>query len=149
MICSLNCKKGFYTKVPYVLNFKRQGEVLLYFLLSLTLHLTYYLFQPFCKLSQYARYTRQMKDYLRSYYFNSLNLCQKCNLKNIDLTWVTLENNNKFDALHNFTFLDTLWQDPHFLKRLYTTVHNVNLQSLQITPSKKCIIIDFFFQLQH
>ena len=36
---------------------KWEAEVYLYFLFSLTLHLTYYLFQPFCKFCQYARYT--------------------------------------------------------------------------------------------
>ena len=85
-----------------------------------------------------------MKDYLRSYCFSLLDSYQKRNLKNIALTWVSLEKNRKFDTLYNYTFLDTLWQDPNFLKRLYTTVHNVNLQSLQITPSKSASSLIFF-----
>ena len=40
----------------------------------------------------------QTKDYLRSSCFSSLDLCQKRNLKNIALTWVTLEKNSKFDT---------------------------------------------------
>ena len=44
----------------------------------------------------------ELKDSLRNYCFSSLDLCQKLNLKNIPLPWVTLE---------NFTFLGTLWQD--------------------------------------
>ena len=40
----------------------------------------------------------QMKDYLRSYCFSSLDLCRKRNLKNIALTWVTLEKNSKLDT---------------------------------------------------
>ena len=40
----------------------------------------------------------QTKDYLRSSYFSSLDLCRKRNLKNIASTWVTLEKNSKFDT---------------------------------------------------
>ena len=80
---------------------------------------------------------RQMKDYLRSYCFSLLGLCRKCNLKNIALTWFTLEENIKFDTSHNFThFWTHYWQDSHFLKRLHTTARNVNLKSWQIAPSK-------------
>ena len=46
---------------------------------------------------------RQMKDYLRSYCFSLPDLYQKRNLKNIALTWVSLEKNRKFDTLYNFT----------------------------------------------
>ena len=45
----------------------------------------------------------ELKDSLRSYCFSSLDLCQKRNLKNIPLPWVTLEKNNKFDTSHSFT----------------------------------------------
>ena len=69
-------------KVPYFLNFKWEVEVYLYFLFSLTLHLSYYLLQPFCKFCQYTTYTTT-KDLLRSYCFSLLDLCRKCNLKNI------------------------------------------------------------------
>ena len=61
------------------------------------------LFQPFCKFCQYASTPHQMKDYLRSYCFSSLDLRQNRNLKNIALIWVTLEKNSKFDTLHSFT----------------------------------------------
>ena len=58
LICSLTLKKeGFYTKVPYFLNFKWEAEVYIYFLFSLTLHVTYHFFQPFRRFCQYARYT--------------------------------------------------------------------------------------------
>ena len=105
LICSLTLKKeeGFSTKVPYFLNFKWEAEVYLYFLFSLTLHSTFYLFQPFCKFCQYASTPHQMKDYLRSYCFSSLDLRQNRNLKNIALIWVTLEKNSKFDTLNSFT----------------------------------------------
>ena len=43
-----------------------------------------------------------MKDLLRSYCFSLLDLCRKCNLKNIALPWVTLGENSKFDTLHSF-----------------------------------------------
>ena len=45
----------------------------------------------------------QLKDSLKSFCFSSLDLCRKLNLKNIPLTWVTLEKNNKFDTSHSFT----------------------------------------------
>ena len=45
---------------------------------------------------------QQMNDYLRSYCFSLLDLCRKRNLKNIALTWVTLEKNNKLDTSHSF-----------------------------------------------
>ena len=40
----------------------------------------------------------QMKDFCRKYCFSSLDLCRKPNLKNIALTWATLEKNNKLDT---------------------------------------------------
>ena len=46
----------------------------------------------------------QMKDYLRNYCFSWLNLCWKCNLRKITLTWVTLEKNSNFVTLHSFTY---------------------------------------------
>ena len=45
----------------------------------------------------------QMKDYLRKYCFSLFGLCQKRNLKNIALTWITSEKNNKFNTSHSFT----------------------------------------------
>ena len=44
-----------------------------------------------------------------------------------------------------YTFLDTIWQDPHFLKRLHTTVHNVNPRSWQIAPSKSASSLNVIF----
>ena len=48
--------------------------------------------------------SHQVKDYLRSYWLGFLDLCQKRNLKNIALTWVTLEKNSKFDILARSVF---------------------------------------------
>ena len=48
--------------------------------------------------------SHQVKDYLRSYWLSFLDLCQKRNLKNIALTWVTLEKNSKFDILARSVF---------------------------------------------
>ena len=62
---------------------------------------------------------------LRSDSFSSLDLGQKRNLKNIALTWVTLEKQLVCYFTQLYSFLDILWQEPHFLKRLYTTVHHV------------------------
>ena len=45
----------------------------------------------------------RMKDYLRKYCFSSPDLYRKRNLKNVALTWVTLEKNDKLDTSHNFT----------------------------------------------
>ena len=49
----------------------------------------------------------RMKNYLRSYCFSFLDLCRKRNLKNIALTWITLEKKNKFDTLHNLRHFET------------------------------------------
>ena len=49
--------------------------------------------------------SHQMEDYLRKYCFGLLDLCQKRNLKNIALTWVTLEKTNKLDTSYSFTHM--------------------------------------------
>ena len=90
LICSLTLKReeGFYTKLPYLLNFKWATEFYLYFFFSLTLHLTYFL-QPFCIFYQYAGYTTSNERSLKKLLFYR--------------TWVTLEKSSKFDTLHSYT----------------------------------------------
>ena len=123
-------KKGFYTKVSYVLNFKWEGEVLLYFLFSWALHLTIICFNLFANFVNMQDTSHQMKDYLRSYCFSSLDLCQKRNLKNIDLAWATLENNNKFDALHNFSHFQTNYGKIHIFLNVYILLYIMLTRSL-------------------
>ena len=89
--------------------------------------------------------SHQMKDYLRSYCFSSLDLCQKRNLKNIDLTWATLENNNKFDALHNFSHFQTHYGKIYIFLNAYILLYIMLIMSLQITPSKSASSLNFFF----
>ena len=121
----LKKEEGFYTKLSYFLNFKWETEILS-FHFDIAFNLLFV--STFLQILQDTPH--QVKDYLRSYCSNSLDLCRKSNLKNIALTtWVTLEKNRvSLIALH-ISFLDTLLQDPHFLKRL-CTVNNVTLHSL-------------------
>ena len=88
--------------------------------------------------------SHQMEDYLRKYCFGLLDLCQKRNLKNIALTWVTLGKNSKFDTLHSF---QAHYGMIHKIN-VYILLYNGKLQSLQIAPSKTATSLDIFFQQQ-
>ena len=97
--------------------------------------------------------SHQMEDYLRKYCFGLLDLCQKRNLKNIALTWVTLGKNRKFDTLHSFQSRYSkihIFLNVYILLCTYMLLYNVKLQSLQIVPQKKHhpIIVGYFFQQQ-
>ena len=90
----------------------------------------------------------QIKDLLRSYCFSLLDLCRKRNLKNIDLTSVSLGKNSKFDNLHSFSTHYSkihIFLNVYILLRTCMRLYNDKVQSLQIAPSKSASSLDIFF----